>query len=90
MNKSVLVLGRIKRSAFVVIACLALFGMATAQSAPATAPSANAKEGSSAPGQPTSSFFFVLLRHPASAPQISQEDGNKLQEAHMANIRKLH
>jgi uncharacterized protein YciI len=37
------------------------------------------------PGQ----YFFVLLNRPADAPQLSKEAGEKLQEEHMANIRKM-
>ncbi len=34
-------------------------------------------------------YFFVLLNRPAKAPQLSKEAGEKLQEEHMANIRKM-
>jgi len=34
-------------------------------------------------------YFFVLLTRPANAPQLSKEAGEKLQEEHMNNIRKM-
>ena len=68
-----------KRNVFapvIVLGVLAVAGLACAQVRPA----ANSK-----PAQ----YYFVLLIRPANAPQLSKEAGEKLQEEHMANIRKL-
>src|ERR1700686_3311104 len=68
-----------KRNVFapvIVLGVLAVAGLACAQVRPA----ANSK-----PAQ----YYFVLLIRPANAPQLSKEAGEKLQEEHMANIRKM-
>ena len=41
------------------------------------------------PSAKPTQYFFVLLNRPANAPQLSKEAGEKLQEEHMANIRKM-
>ena len=46
---------------------------------------AQAQAQPNAPAQ----YFLVLLNRPANAPQLSKEAGEKLQEEHMSNIRKM-
>jgi uncharacterized protein YciI len=41
------------------------------------------------PNAKPAQYFFVLLNRPANAPLLSKEAGEKLQEEHMANIRKM-
>src|SRR5580693_2633747 len=41
------------------------------------------------PNAKPTQYFFVLLKRPINAPQLSKEAGEKLQEEHMANIRKM-
>jgi uncharacterized protein len=70
--------------AFFLLAGLCGFPCASAQNAQ---PGANASQS---PEKPATQFFVVLLSRPANPPQLSKEAGEKLQEEHMANIRKLH
>ena len=42
------------------------------------------------PSAKPAQYFFVLLNRPANAPQLTKEAGEKLQEEHMANIRKMY
>jgi uncharacterized protein YciI len=71
---------KIRGCGFIVfLSLLALLGALTprivfAQQAPATA----------------EQYFLVLLQRPANAPQLEKEAADKLQEVHMANIRRLH
>jgi len=67
---------RTPKTTFLVL--LILFALA-----PATFPQDQPQPG-------TAQYFFVLLKRPANAPLLSKEAGEKLQEEHMANIRKLH
>ncbi|HET7106408.1 MAG TPA: YciI family protein [Candidatus Acidoferrum sp.] len=67
---------RITFQGVLVVALLALAG-----SSPAPA---QTQTGEKAP-----QYFLVLLNRPAGAPQLSKEAGEKLQEEHMANIRKM-
>jgi len=62
-----------------VLFLFSLVALAGAASAPAQTP----------PNASPEQYFLVLLNRPANAPQLSKEAGEKLQEAHMANIRKL-
>jgi len=68
-----------RRISFRVLLIFTLIALAVPALAPAQSPA------SANPPQ----YFLVLLNRPARAPQLSKEAGAKLQEEHMANIRKM-
>lgn len=65
-----------------VVFCWLLLGLFAIASATSTQSQTRSKK------RPVQ-YFFVLLKRPAHAPSISKEAGEKLQEEHMAKIRKL-
>jgi len=46
--------------------------------------------GQAQPPSNPKQYFLVLLKRPPNAAQLSKEAGEKLQQEHLANIRKLH
>ena len=69
-----------KKAFAILITMAALLAVAAAQSAPATAPEA-----------PEHYFLYhlVFLRRPANAPPLDPDARQKLQESHLANLRRL-
>lgn len=71
-------------ASFVLLAFLGSLPAATQARNP------NAQTAASDSKAQSPQFFFVLLSRPANAPQLPKEATERLQEEHMANIRKLH
>ena len=71
---------KISLSGILLSALIAISALALAQTQTQTEPQSSAK---------SAQFFFALLSRPASAPQLTKEAGEKLQEEHLANIRKM-
>jgi uncharacterized protein YciI len=60
-------------------------GIVIAQSAPETSQKQTQTHAAASADQ----YFFVRLMRPAGAPQMGKDAAQRLQEAHLANIRKL-
>jgi len=72
-----------------LICSLALISVVTPLPAEESKPSASASAHPSAAPIEFDSFILVLLVRPANAPDLPKADLDKLQEGHMANMRRL-
>jgi len=61
----------------VCLLCLLIAALGLAQTVPSDQPA-------------SIQYFLILLKRAPNPPQLSKEAGEQLQEAHMANIRKMH
>ena len=71
------------------VCCLVLLGMAAELRAAEPTPVASASPHASGPPMEFDSFFLVLLVRPPNAPEMPKAELDKLQEGHMANMRRL-
>ena len=87
-----------KKTIFIWIALLSLlygslaFTQSSEKPGAASTPPTKQENSPNAPKDQATAqqFFLVLLTRPANPPQFTKEAGEKLQEEHTANIRKLH
>jgi len=71
-----------------VFLCIALFFFVAALRADETKPTASTSPRADAPME-FDSFILVLLVRPGNAPEMPKAELDKLQEGHMANMRRL-
>jgi uncharacterized protein YciI len=70
------------------LVCLALWALATPFFAEETKPAASSSPSPNPPME-FDSFILVLLVRPPNAPDMPKPELDKLQESHMANMRRL-
>jgi uncharacterized protein YciI len=71
------------------LVCLGLTAFTTSLFAEEPSPAASASPHASGPPIEFDSFILVLLVRPPNAPEKSKAELEQLQEAHMANMRRL-